>query len=116
MMECSRVRGAFRKSQRSAQREVPMHRHTPWLGALSIAAVLSRPAGASGHLPVAHNVGKAVLTDGMNSVQTGPPRDTVALIDLNAKPPTVVAEIEVPASVIGPPLSVAVARDESFAL
>src|SRR5262249_17821258 len=37
-------------------------------------------------------------------------------IDLNATPPKVVAEIPAPASVIGPPSSVAIARDESFAL
>ena len=93
-----------------------MHRHTPWVGALSLAAMLSLSAGASGQLAVSANDGKAVLTDGVNSVPANPPRDTVMLIDLNAKPPKVVAEIEVPTSVIGPPLSVAVARDESFAL
>jgi hypothetical protein len=31
-------------------------------------------------------------------------------------PPKVIAEIKAPASVIGPPQSVAIARDESFAL
>lgn len=93
-----------------------MHRHTPWLGALSLAAMLSLSSGASGQLAVSANDGKAVLTDGVNSVPANPPRDTVTLIDLNAKPPKIVGEIEAPTSVIGPPLSVAVARDESFAL
>ena len=93
-----------------------MHRHTPWVGALSLAALISLSSGASGQLAVSANDGKAVLTDGVNSVPANPPRDTVTLIDLNAKPPKVVAEIEAPTSVIGPPLSVAVARDESFAL
>ena len=93
-----------------------MHRHTPWVGALSLAALISLSSGASGQLAVSANDGKAVLIDGVNSVPANPPRDTVMLIDLNAKPPKVVAEIEVPTSVIGPPLSVAVARDESFAL
>ena len=93
-----------------------MHRHTHWVGALSLAALISLSSGANGQLAVSANDGKAVLIDGVNSVPANPPRDTVTLIDLNAKPPKVVAEIEVPASVIGPPLSVAVARDESFAL
>jgi 6-phosphogluconolactonase (cycloisomerase 2 family) len=93
-----------------------MHRHTPWLGALSLAASISLSSGASGQLAVSANDGKAVLTDGVNSVPANPPQDTVTLIDLNAKPPKVVGEIEAPTSVIGPPLSVAVARDESFAL
>src|ERR1700745_2532169 len=106
----------FRRPQRSAQREVLMHRHTFWPGALSLAASIALSSGASGQLAVSANHGKAVLTDGVNSVPPNPPQDTVTLIDLNAKPPKVVGEIEAPTSVIGPPLSVAVARDESFAL
>jgi DNA-binding beta-propeller fold protein YncE len=93
-----------------------MHRHTPWVGALSLAALTSLSSGASSQLAVSANDGKAVLIDGVNSVPANPPRDTVMLIDLNAKPPKVVAELEVPTSVVGPPMSVAVARDESFAL
>src|SRR5207247_5082773 len=38
------------------------------------------------------------------------------VIDLRFTPPRLVAEIEAPASVVGPPLSVAVAPDESIAL
>ncbi len=45
-----------------------------------------------------------------------PPADSVTVIDLNATPPKVIAEIPAPTSVIGPPSSVAIARDESFAL
>src|SRR5262249_11188372 len=116
MMECRRMRGDFGKPQRSAQREVLMHRHMPLVGALSLAAMLSLSSGEGGRVGFPANDGKAVPTDGVNSVPANPPRDTVTLIDLNAKPPKVVAEIEAPTSVIGPPLSVAVARDESFAL
>src|SRR6201984_2825609 len=93
-----------------------MHRHTFWPGALSLAALISLSSGASGQLAVSANDGKAVLTDGVNSVPPNPPQDTVTLIDLNAKPPKVVGEIGPPTSVLAPPLSVAVARDESFAL
>jgi DNA-binding beta-propeller fold protein YncE len=40
----------------------------------------------------------------------------VTIIDLKANPPRVVAEIKAPASVVGPPLSVALTPDESLAL
>jgi DNA-binding beta-propeller fold protein YncE len=42
--------------------------------------------------------------------------DTASLIDLNASPPKLVAEIEVPGSVQGPPLSAAITPDETLAL
>jgi DNA-binding beta-propeller fold protein YncE len=93
-----------------------MHRHTPWLGAFSLAALMSISPGASGQLALSANDGKAVLIDGVTSVPANPTADTVTVIDLNARPPKVVAELQAPASVVGPPLSVAVSRDESFAL
>jgi len=94
-----------------------MHRHMPGVGALSLAAMMSLSFGASGELALsAINDGKAVLVDGVNAVPANPPADSVTVIDLNATPPKVVAEIPAPTSVIGPPSSVAIARDESFAL
>ena len=93
-----------------------MHRHTPWLGAFSLAALMSLSSGASAQLALSANDGKAVLIDGVTSVPANPTADTVTVIDLNARPPKVVAELQAPASVVGPPLSVAVSRDESFAL
>jgi len=93
-----------------------MHRHMPGVGALSLAAMMSLSFGASGELALSANDGKAVLVDGVNAVPANPPADSVTVIDLNATPPKVVAEIPAPTSVIGPPSSVAIARDESFAL
>jgi hypothetical protein len=93
-----------------------MHRHTPWVGVLSLAALISVSSGASGQLALSANDGKAVLIDGVNSVPANPPADSVTVIDLNVTPPKVIAEIQAPASVVGPPSSVAIARDESFAL
>jgi 6-phosphogluconolactonase (cycloisomerase 2 family) len=93
-----------------------MYRHMAGLGALSLAALISVSSGASGQLAVSANDGKAVLVDGVNSVPANPPPDTVTVVDLSTVPPRVVAELQAPASVVGPPLSVAVARDESFAL
>src|SRR5262249_57650747 len=54
--------------------------------------------------------------DGVNAVPANPPADSVTVIDLSAMPPKVIADIPAPTSVIGPPSSVAIARDESFAL
>ena len=93
-----------------------MHRHMPLVGAVSLAALMSAACGASAQLALSANDGKAVLVDGVNSVPANPPPDSVAVIDVGATPPKVVAEIPVPTSVVGPPSSVAIARDESFAL
>jgi hypothetical protein len=54
--------------------------------------------------------------NGVSRVVANPAPDTLTLIDLKASPPVAVAEIPVPASVVGPPLSVAITPDESLAL
>jgi hypothetical protein len=82
-----------------------MHRHMAGLGALSLAALISVSSGASGQLALSANDGKAVLIDGVNSVPANPPPDTVTVIDLSATPPKVVAELQAPASVVGPPFA-----------
>jgi len=71
---------------------------------------------AAAEVAVSANDGKAVLVDGVNSVPANPPSDSVTIIDLGASPPKVLAEVKAPASVVGPPLSVAIAPDESIAL
>ena len=82
--------------------------------ALAFASLLA--TGASAQLAVSANDNKAVLVNGANRVPANPSPDTVTIVDLSATPPKVIAEIKAPASVVGPPQSVAVARDESFAL
>jgi len=72
--------------------------------------------GATAQIAVSSNDGKAVLANGVNSVPANPPADTVTVIDLSASPPKVIAELNAPSSVVGPPQNVAVAPDESFAL
>ena len=91
-----------------------MMRSTKGLGvALTLLATGSLPA--IGQIAVSANDGKSILDNGVTKVIAGVP-DTVAILDLNANPPKLLAEIEAPASVVGPPLSVAVAPDESYAL
>src|SRR5260370_17485888 len=93
-----------------------MYRHMAGLGALSLAALISVSSGASGQLAVSANDGKAVLVDGVNSVPANPPPDTVTVVDLSTVPPRVVAELQAPASVVAPPLSVPLTPDKSSSL
>lgn len=71
---------------------------------------------ARAEIAVSANDGKAALENGALVVPQAVVPDTVSIIDLSSSPPRVVAEVLAPASVNGPPSSVAVAPDESFAL
>jgi DNA-binding beta-propeller fold protein YncE len=71
---------------------------------------------AAAELAISANDGKAVLVDGVNSVPANPPADSVTIIDLGVSPPKVLGEVKAPASVVGPPVSVAIAPDETIAL
>jgi DNA-binding beta-propeller fold protein YncE len=57
-----------------------------------------------------------VLEDGVTKVRKDPLPDTVSILDLSGGAARMIAELPAPASVVGPPSSVAVAPDESFAL
>lgn len=83
-----------------------------------LAAVLALAFANVGHaqIAVSANDGKQVLDDGAQVVPARPRPDSVSLIDLSASPPRIVGEVAAPTSVIGPPSSVAVAPDGSFAL
>ena len=85
--------------------------------AAGLAAMLALAAAseASAQLAVSANDAKVKLVDGVVQVQKDA-KDTVSIIDLNVTPPKVVAEIEAPASVVGPPLSVAISPSEQIAL
>jgi DNA-binding beta-propeller fold protein YncE len=97
-----------------------MGKNLIWLGvalALSSCAGTQTLSGPSrGFIAVSANDNKAVLVNGATTVVANPAPDTVAIIDLRTSPPRLLAEIEAPTSVVGPPSSVAVAPDESFAL
>ena len=73
-------------------------------------------SGAEAQLALSANDNKVVLDNGATKVVQNPAPDTVTIIDLKAQPPRVVAEVTVPASVVGPPFSVALTPDESLAL
>jgi YVTN family beta-propeller protein len=89
------------------------------VSALTLASCTTPPPAqrsGPGYLAVSANDNKAVLVNGVTTPVANPAPDTVAIIDLRQSPPRLIAEIEAPASVFGPPSSVAIAPDESIAL
>jgi DNA-binding beta-propeller fold protein YncE len=82
--------------------------------ALALVPLLT--VGATAQILVSANDNKAVLVNGANVVPANPAADTISIIDLGVSPPKLIGEVKAPASVIGPPQSVAISRDETFAL
>lgn len=84
--------------------------------ALITTSLVALTGSAHAEIVVSANDGKMVLENGVAKVRKEPVPDSVAIIELSGGSPRIVAELPVPASVVGPPSSVAVASDESFAL
>ncbi len=82
-------------------------------GVLAVSA-LAGPAYAD--IAVSSNDAHTVLDNGAQVAAAGAPADTMSVIDLKENPPKVVATLDVPGSVVGPPMAVAIAKDESFAI
>lgn len=82
----------------------------------SCALCLCFTARVAAEIAVSANDGKQVLSDGQQVVPIAPPADSITLIDLSARPPRLLESLKVPTSVIGPPGSVALTPDESYAL
>jgi DNA-binding beta-propeller fold protein YncE len=80
--------------------------------ALSGACLWLCAVAADARLAISGNDGKQ-LQKGEDGTVTP---DSVSVIDLNAYPPKVIGQVQVPAAMIGPPEAVAVSRDESFAI
>lgn len=80
------------------------------------AAALGAAARAEAQIAISANDNKLVLVNGTVTVAQSPAPDTITVIDLGVSPPRAIAEIPVPASVVGPPLSVAITPDERLAL
>lgn len=79
-----------------------------------VAALLPTPAQAQ--LAVSIQDGKQVLDDGAQVVPARPGEDDAVLVDFTGAAPHVVGRAPVPASVIGPPRSVALTPDGRFAI
>jgi DNA-binding beta-propeller fold protein YncE len=89
-----------------------MNRFLPAAMALALAA----PAAAQAQIALSANDNKLVLDNGATRTARDPAPDTLSIIDLSASPPRLKGEIQVSASVVGPPSSVAIAPNERFAL
>ncbi|MGA7994192.1 MAG: YncE family protein [Bradyrhizobium sp.] len=83
---------------------------------ITILSIAMAAPAANAEIAVSANDGKMVMENGVAKVRKEPLPDTVSIIDLSGAAPRIVAELPAPASVVGPPPSVAVAPDESFAL
>jgi DNA-binding beta-propeller fold protein YncE len=87
---------------------------------LALAATLiiltGAAATAAAQVAVSANDNKLVLIDGVQTTVTKPSPDTVTVIDLSGAAPKVLGEVRAPASIVGPPSSVAVVPDGSLAL
>src|SRR6185437_3807279 len=90
---------------------------TTWLRAAGLAiAVLAAPLAARADIAVVSNDAHTVLDNGKQIAAPGAPADSVAIVDLKQYPPKVTATVAAPGSVVGPPMAVAVAPDESWAV
>lgn len=68
-------------------------------------------------IAVSSNDHKITQDNGVNKNVANPPPDTITIVDLGALPVKVVGTVSnVPGSVVGPPLSVAITPDEQIAL
>ena len=87
-------------------------------GAAVLSALLVTGSTTALHaqIAVSANDAKVKLVNGKVEVVKGPPADTVTFIDLRASPPKVLAELNVPNSVVGPPSNVAVSPKEDIVL
>ncbi|HET6239115.1 MAG TPA: hypothetical protein VFE41_29805 [Acetobacteraceae bacterium] len=95
-----------------------MHASGPTRASLLVGAFLLATAqDARADLVLSSNDGHTVMDAQKNlaaPAQVTP--DTLSLIDVSRYPPTVKATIEVPGSVVGPPMAVWIAKDESWAI
>ena len=81
------------------------------------AFLLATTQGARADLVLSSNDGHTVMDAQKNlaaPAQVTP--DTISLIDVSRYPPTIKATIEVPGSVVGPPMAAWIAKDESWAI
>src|SRR5260370_40152185 len=83
---------------------------------LLLAGGLALPTGAQAQWAISSNDNKVMLDNGVEKVLPNPAPDTATIIDLGVTPPKAVAELPVPGSVVGPPMSVAVTPDQGLAL
>jgi DNA-binding beta-propeller fold protein YncE len=93
-----------------------LRRHTPLTLTLAGLLIAALATAAPAQIAISANDNKVVNVNGTVTVVPNAAPDNVAVIDLKASPPRVIAEVAAPVSVAGPPLSVALTPDESLAI
>jgi DNA-binding beta-propeller fold protein YncE len=83
--------------------------------ALATGLMVAAVSPAAAQIAVSANDAKVKLVNGVVQVVKDA-KDTVSIIDLNASPPKLLADLEVAASVAGPPTSVAITPNGNIAL
>lgn len=84
---------------------------------LAAALLTALPAAAHADIVLSSNDGHSVMNAQMKIVAANPPTpDTVSLIEVGRYPPVVKATIDVPGSVVGPPMAAWIAKDASWAI
>lgn len=81
-----------------------------------LVAMTAWAAPARADLALSSNDAHTVLANGVQVAPAEAAADTLSVIDLSASPPNILATLDVPGSVVGPSMAVAVAKDESFAI
>ncbi len=85
-------------------------------GGLAMVVAALAQGSPSAQIAVSANDAKVALVNGVNTTVRNPPPDTATILDLGVMPLKVIATVRAPASVIGPPQSVAITPDASLAL
>ncbi len=83
---------------------------------MGLLAATALAGAARADLAISSNDSHTILKDGVQVAPDKVPPDTLTVLDLKAYPPRLVATIEAPGSVVGPPMAVAISADESFAI
>jgi DNA-binding beta-propeller fold protein YncE len=83
---------------------------------VGLLAVTAWATPARADLVLSSNDAHTILDNGVQVAPSEAAADTLSVIDLAASPPSIRATFDVPGSVVGPPMAVAVAKDESFAI
>ena len=83
---------------------------------LAALLVMGTAVAAYAEMAISSNDTKVKLVNGKQEVQKSPPPDNLTFIDLKSTPPKVLAELDVPNSLVGPPTNVAISPKEDIAL
>src|SRR6185436_20356734 len=81
-----------------------------------LAAALAAVFPAAADLAISVNDGKAYLDNGVAKTAATGGVDHIVVLDMSSMPPKIRGRVDVPTTVVGPPVAVAITHDESLAL